>query len=189
MKKILYTVIAFVLIQTSAHAQVNIRNNNVAGKVTEIKTVAVKPAAFRIHVPNQTLFFTSTKPNVIDMSVKEFDLGGNVTGNNFKAFEAGVYHFDASLSVNCNMEENINIHRLHLYMFRNGGLIGMQTIMNPKQSVSTEFTLSVSTTVMLQKGDVISLSYEVDTDAGHDSMTRSIDGSFSGFKVNTGEQQ
>ena len=189
MKKFFFVLVSFVLIQSFAHAQVNIRNNAAAGKINEVKTVVVKPAAFRIHVPNQTLFFTSTKPNVIDMPVKEFDLGGNVTGNNFKAFEAGVYHFDASLSVNCNMEENVNIHRLHLYMFRNGGLIDMHSIMNPKQSVSTEFTLSVSTTVMLQKGDVISLSYEVDTDAGHDSMTRSIDGSFSGFKVYTGEQQ
>jgi hypothetical protein len=167
------------------YAQVNVKNTTMQAKINEVKVLAVKPVAFRIHMSNQTLFFTSLKPNMIDMPVKEFDLGGNISGNNFKAMEAGVYHFDASLSINYNIEENNIINRFHLYMYRNGGLIGMCSVMNPKTSVTAEYTLSVSTTVMLQKGEVVSLSYEVEGNAGHDSMTRGIDASFSGFKLQT----
>ena len=176
----------FMLIACFAlNAQVNIRPATAPVKINEVKTLAVKPAAFRIHMSNQTLFFTSLKPNSIDMPVKEFDLGGNISGNNFKAFDAGVYHFDASLSINYNIEENNIINRFHLYMYRNGVLIGMCTVMNTKTDVTAEYTMSVSTTAMLQKGDVITLSYEVDSNAGRDSMTRGIDASFSGFKVPT----
>jgi hypothetical protein len=168
------------------NAQVTMKPaNNVAIKMNEVKALVVKPVAFRIHMQNQTVFFTSLKPNSIDMPVKEFDLGGNIAGNNFKTADAGVYHFDASLSINYNLEENNIINRFHLYMYKNGVLIGMCTVMNPKTDVTAEFTMSVSTTAMLQKGDVVSLSYEVDGNAGHDSMTRGIDASFSGFKVQT----
>ncbi|MFT3846956.1 MAG: hypothetical protein QM725_18005 [Lacibacter sp.] len=186
MKKIAVLVITLISC-FNIYAQV-IKNTTVPAKINEAKTLVVKPVAFRIHMTNQTLFFTSLKPNVIDMPVKEFDLGGNISGNNFKAFDAGVYHFDATLSINYNIEENQVINRFHLYMYRNGALIGMCSVMNPKTSVTAEHTMSISTTVMLQKGDVINLAYEVDGNQGHDSMTRGIDASFSGFKVQVENQ-
>lgn len=185
MKKIFLSLFAFVLLQSAAHAQNGIKGNaTIAQRVPDARVLASKPCAFRIHTPNQTVFFLAQKNN-IDMPVKEFDLGGNVTGNNFKAFEEGVYHFDGTLTVNYNPEDNKNINRFRLYMLRNGSMIGLCAVMNVKGEISEEHTISVSTTVMLQKGDVISLSYEVDSDNGKAVMTRSTDGSFSGFKVNT----
>lgn len=184
MKQFITLLVAVFLLQSMAAGQITSKPQMTQSRPNEIRTLASKPCAFRIHTPNQTVFFLAQKNN-IDMSVKEFDLGGNVTGNNFKAFEEGVYHFDGTLTVNYNPEDNKNINRFRLYMLRNGSMIGMCAVMNVKGEITEEHTMSVSTTVMLQKGDVISLSYEVDSDNGKAVMTRSTDGSFSGFKVNT----
>jgi len=128
----------------------------------------------------------------------QFDVSGNVARMNphssfpsdFVVPNDGVYHFDANLNFvfregvdDLGLPVNSKLFFMRWYLkLVNGNKVIEQTVLtNPQSGSSNNFSLSLSTTVYLLKGDRISVRYLGEGRTGKVVYPTFI--SFSGFKV------
>jgi hypothetical protein len=179
--------LVFLLVHIDSTAQIIAAKPTVATtKINEIKAPTEKPVAFRLSPFTYPVALpanaSSANGTVLNLSVKQFDLGNNTSGNSFIAPENGVYHFDVRVNISYPISDYQDYLRFHLMLNKNGQAIEKTTFMNPATDKSPSHTLSISTTIMLNKGDAINASYNADANsAGKNASSSDI--SFSGFKV------
>lgn len=171
---------AFICLYVMCNAQIKImtpeKQNQVQMIKDQPKTVAFRLSAF------SGLTLSSNTATVLNVSIKEFDLGNNTKGNTFVTPENGVYHFDVRINFSFPISDYRNFLRFHLSLSKGTDIIEKTTLMNAQTAYSPEHTLMISTTVSLMKGDVVSASFNTDANPGTNTVN-GTSASFSGFKV------
>ena len=142
--------------------------------------IAKKQVAFRLS-QFSGLSLPANSNTVLNVSLKEFDLGNNTRGNTFVAPENGVYHFDVRLNFSPALTDYQNYLRFHLILKKGNTEIERTSLMNAQTALTPVHTLSISTTVLLNAGDVVSTVYLGDANPGTGPISGGA--SFSGFKV------
>ena len=184
MKTLFLSFIAIISFQFFSNAQITVAkpvNNNRA----EIKPAAPKAIAFRLSPFTNPMSLPANGPaagTVLNLAVKEFDLGNNISGNSFITPENGVYHFDIRLNITYPVTDYQDYLRFYLMLNKNGAAIEKTFFMNPQTDKTPFHTLTISTTVLLKKGDTITASYNADANSASKYAT-ATEVSFSGFKV------
>ena len=186
MKSVFSILLATILFPVLSISQITtvkpITNNNIA----EVKAPAPKPVAFRLAPFSGTMTLpanvSSSVGTILNLTVKEFDLGSNTSGSSFVAPENGVYHFDIRLTIGYSVADYQEYLRFYLMLNKNGGVIEKTVFMNPQTDKTPTHTLAISTTIMLKKGDTLNASYNADANSAGKSVAVS-EVSFSGFKV------
>lgn len=174
-----------------ADSQVTIANQKpVTSKVTDIKP-AYKQVAFRMLPFSGNVTFPANASSAtgtdLNLTVKEFDLGKDISGSSFTVPETAIYHLDVRLTINFPITDYKNYLRFYLMLNNKETTFEKTVLMSPETDKTAWHTLAISTTVMLNKGDVISASFNADAD-GRDKTVSASNLSFSGFKVaNLGE--
>jgi len=164
-------------------AQITLKNPAIANKVDEVKPPAPKAVAFRLSPFSNSLSLPANVSSVLNLTVKEFDLGNNTSGNSFVAPENGIYHFDVRVNISYPVTDYQDYLRFYLMLNKNGNVFEKTILMNAETDKTPFHTLAISTTVMLKKGDAITASYNADTNTPGKSAT-ATELSFSGFKIN-----
>jgi hypothetical protein len=180
--------VALLLFLAEAKSQITIVNPNISNSVTEMKTPVPKQVAFRLSPFSYPVYFPANATidvgTEINLGVKEFDLGNNISGNNFVAPENGIYHFDVRMTITYPVTDYEEYQRFYLMLKKNGASVETTILMNPQTTKAPFHTLAISTTLMLMKGDVIGANFNADANSSDKSLW-ATDISFSGFKVNT----
>jgi hypothetical protein len=145
------------------------------------KSKETNPVAFRLTGFNE-ISLPSEGVNSLNLSVKEFDLSNNTRGSSFEAPLNGIYHFDVRLNFSYPITDYASYLRFHLFLLKGSETIEKTTMMNAQTPLTPDHTISISTTVMLSKGDIVSTSFSTDANPGTGAL-RSTSVSFSGFKV------
>ncbi|HEX7846960.1 MAG TPA: hypothetical protein VF476_14260 [Chitinophagaceae bacterium] len=180
MKTILITSIALFSIVNTTTAQIKVNPLPATERVQPV-TPAVKAVAFRLS--DATLAALPANSSVaLNTSLKEFDLSNNARGGQFTAPENGVYHFDVHVNISPSLTDYKNYLRFHLSLMKGNDVAEKTTLMNPQTSYTTTHTLRISTTLLLNKGDVISVKYNADAEPGT-AAVNVLNATFSGFKV------
>jgi len=129
----------------------------------------------------------------------EFDQGGNIFFNNFLAPKAGIYHFDGRVNftfpltdtsealtdepLNGSNENRHHYSHWYLQLYKNSKIIESTVLTNNDNALSTpRHSLSISTTVKVNKGDLISIKFIFDKEFPEQTVALEF-ASFSGFKV------
>lgn len=188
MKKLFFSLIAWAFYLAEAKAQIILANPNVTQRVDAVKETEKKTVAFRLAPFTTYLSLPANEPSeigtVLNVSVKEFDLGNNTSGGSFNVPENGVYHLEARLNVTYPITDYENYLRFFLMLNKNGSVMEKTILMNPATDKTPFHTLMICTTQMLMKGDVITASYNADANTGVADAT-GLKASFSGFKINS----
>jgi len=137
-------------------------------------------------------------PGIVSREV-EFDIGGNIKSEGFVAPRSGIYHFDARLNFSFVLNDGasgddsdateadqvgLRFARWYLYLLRNNKVIETDILKNNKAPLSEYHSLALSTTLSLNKGDLVSLIYDGFADIVPRAPTVQADLiSFSGFIV------
>jgi hypothetical protein len=184
MKKLFLFTMSLVLSYLITNAQIILANPAVTNRVNDTKSPVQKAVAFRLSPFSYpvSLPANTTTGTELTLTVKEFDLGNNISGSAFTTTESGVYHFDVRLNITFPISEYEDYLRFYLMLNKNGSTLERTVLMNPQTDKSPFHTLAISTTVMLMKGDVITTSYNADANAG-ERYASAYEVSFSGFKV------
>ena len=96
--------------------------------------------------------------------------------------EDGVYHFDLSLNLMPLITDYYTYLRYALMLHKGSDtVIERAVLMNPQTPFSPHHTLSISTTVLLNKGEVVYGYYRCDGEANATDIIATA--SFSGFLV------
>ena len=184
MKKLLLFPIALVLFQAVAISQIILVSPNVTNNASEVKSPVSKQVVFRISPFTSPLTLPSNTTTDLTLGVKEFDLGNNISGSSFVVPENGIYHFDVRMTISYPITDYGEFERFYLMLKKNGASVETTIVMNPQTPKTPFHTLAISTTLMLMKGDMISVSFNADANSSDKNLWGS-DISFSGFKVNT----
>ena len=172
--------VAFLAFLVNLQAQIKL-NPVATEKASTVTAPAPKTIAFRLS--DATLGSLPASGSVVlNTSLKEFDLANNANGTQFKAPEAGVYHFDVNLTISPNINDHKNYLRYHLSLMKGDAVAENFTLMNPQTPYTTSHSLRISTTIMLNKGEVVTTKYSADAEPGTQPV-RVVSASFSGFKV------
>lgn len=185
MKKMFLLINTSIVFAFASFAQIKvapIQTDRVQNQNAQTINIPKKQVAFRL-APFSGLSLAANTAIPLNLTVKEFDLGNNTRGNSFVAPKNGVYHFDVRLSFSPVLTDNVNYLRFHLILQKaNGSEIERSTLMNPGTQYTPFYTLSISTTIALNAGEVISASYLGDANPGTPGVNVAAV-SFSGFKV------
>lgn len=187
MKKYFLFCLVALMGQLASNAQIILANPNVSNnRVAEIKQTQPMQVAFRLSPFSSfnTLPATAAEPigTDLNLTVKEFDLGKNTSGSSFIVPENGIYHFDVNLNFTFPFSDRENFVHFFLMLTRNGSLLEKSMLTNTMEELTPFHTLMISTTIMLNKGDVIRTSYSAFAKEGEHPVTV-MTASFSGFKV------
>ena len=182
MKKLPFLLILMTFI--GAEAQIRINPSPVTTeKVNTVNTP--KPVAFRLTGYSNLSLPANASGNgtTLNLTVKEFDLSNATKGASFVAPETAVYHFDAHLNFSPALTDYQNYSRFHMLLLKGSGTVIERTsLMNPQTALTPFHTLSISTTVLLNKGETVYVAYNADANPNTGSVsTNSV--SFSGFKI------
>lgn len=179
MKALPIAIVTLVACTLQASAQVKV--NPIATQSLQVTPAPAKPVAFRLS--DATLSpLPSSGAVTLNTSLKEFDLANNASGNQFKAPENGVYHFDVNLTVSPGLTDHNKYLRFHLMLMKGSAVAEQFTLMNPQTAYTTSHSLRISTTLLLNKGDVVTTRYSADAEPGTAGVSV-VSASFSGFKV------
>lgn len=184
MKKLFFTSSVLIAFTIATYAQIKvapIQNNRVENQAQTLN-IPKKKVAFRL-IPFSPLSLPANTATTLNLTVKEFDLGNNIRGNTFVAPENGVYHFDVRVNFSPALTDYQNYSRFFLILQKNGAEIERTSLMNPQTALTPFHTLSISTTLLLNAGEVISAIYNADANPGTAAIS-GVNASFSGFKVN-----
>lgn len=120
MKRILLTNF-LVVIAFACFAQIKVspvQTDRVQNQNIQNVNVPKKGVAFRLS-PYSLSSLPANANTVLNLTVKEFDLGNDTRGSNFVAPETGVYHFDARLNFGPPIADTKNYLRFHLILQKN----------------------------------------------------------------------
>ena len=180
MRTLIVTTIALLTLSNQSEAQIKL-NPVATEKIQPTPSTVVKAVAFRL--TDATLGSLPSSGSVaLNTSLKEFDLSNNASASQFKAPETGVYHFDVNLTISPTLTDYKNYLRFHLSLMKGSEVAEKFTLMNPQTAYTTFHSLRISTTLLLNKGDVITTKYSADAEPGT-SAVNVVSASFSGFKV------
>lgn len=186
MKTVFSLLAAIVLLPVLSISQVTTIKPVTNANITEMKPVAPKVVAFRLSPFSNPMSLpanvSSPTGTILNLTVKEFDLGNNISGNSFIAPENAVYHFDIRVTIAYPISDYQDYLRFYLMLNKNGSVLEKTVLMNPQTDKSPSHTLAISTTIMLKKGDAITASYNADANSPGKAAT-ATELSFSGFKV------
>lgn len=186
MKTVFSILLAIVFFPVLSTSQITVVKPVTNANIAEVKAAAPKAVAFRLSPFSGSMSLGSNVSSrlgtVLNLTVKEFDLGTNVSGNSFVAPENGVYHFDIRLTFGYSVADYQEYLRFYLMLNKNGSVLEKTVLMNPQTDKTPTHTMAISTTIMLKKGDAITASYNADANSSGKSVSVS-EVSFSGFKV------
>jgi hypothetical protein len=180
MRTLIIAAIAILAFEKSSLAQIKL-NPVATEKIQPTPATVSKPVAFRLS-DAMLGSLPSSGAVALNTSLKEFDLSNNATGGQFKAPENGIYHFDVNLTISPTLTDYKNYLRFHLSLMKGSSVVEQFTLMNPQTAYTTFHSMNISTTVMLNKGDVITTKYSADAEP-NTSGVKVVTASFSGFKV------
>jgi hypothetical protein len=189
MKNITFLVTCLLLLFAVSFGQHIEKKSTVsAAEHNDLKRFDGKVVAFRLQSSGKPVTLPvnahSVNGQMLYLDVKEFDLGNDVTESVFTAPEEGIYHLDVRLNLTYADSDKTAFDRFILLLHKNWQPVEKTELVNPAAGKNTAYTMAISTTLMLKKGDAVAVYFRADARSGNkELMATAI--SFSGFKVST----